>query len=202
MTIGKKGKAKMAATLEGGKKVTATAALLIGEEWFCVPVSAPKANLSLVVWLPAVAGRAPYVAGLGDDAVIGRPGKLAAGAKFRMDAAAFEAVLGQSALPYLPDGVSVGLSGAKWVVANGAKAGKLTMKNGVLDASKAGENPAGLKLTYSAKDGSFKGSFKAYAVVGGKLKATTVNVSGVMIGSKGYGSASIKKLGSCPVTIE
>ncbi|MCR5752483.1 MAG: leucine-rich repeat protein, partial [Kiritimatiellae bacterium] len=202
VTIGKKGKAKMAATLEGGKKVTATAALLIGEEWFCVPVSAPKANLSLVVWLPAVAGRAPHVAGLGDDAVIGRPAKLAAGAKFRMDAAAFEAVLGQSALPYLPDGASVGLVGTKWVVANGAKAGKLTMKNGVLDASKAGENPAGLKLTYSAKDGSFKGSFKAYAVVGGKLKATTVNVSGVMIGSKGYGSASIKKLGSCPVTIE
>ena len=108
----------------------------------------------------------------------------------------------KSALPYLPDGVSVGLSGTKWVVADGAKAGKLTMKNGVLDDSKAGKNPSGLKLNYSARDGSFKGTFKAYSVVGGKLKATTVNVSGVMIGSKGYGTASIKKLGSCPVTIE
>ena len=85
---------------------------------------------------------------------------------------------------------------------DGAKAGKLVMKNGVLDDSKAGANPSGLKLTYSAKDGSFKGSFKAYSVVVGKLKATTVNVSGVMIGSKGYGTATIKKLGSLPVTIE
>ncbi len=52
------------------------------------------------------------------------------------------------------------------------------MRNGVLDDSKAGANPSGLKLTYSAKDGSFKGSFKAYSVVAGKLKSTTVNVSG------------------------
>ena len=202
VTIAKKGKVKVSATLADGRKVTANAALLIGEEWLCVPVAAPKANLSFVVWLSAVAGRPLYLAGLGDDAVIGRPAKLAADAKFRMDAAAFEAVLGQSALPYLPDGASVGMSGAKWVVADGAKAGRLTMKNGVLDDSKAGTNPSGLKLTYSAKGGSFKGSFKAYSVVGGKLKATTVNVSGVMIGSKGYGSASIKKLSSCPVTIE
>ena len=76
------------------------------------------------------------------------------------------------------------------------------MRNGIVDDSKAGTNPSGLKLTYSAKDGSFKGSFKAYSVVGGKLKATTVNVSGVMIGGKGYGTASVKKLGSLPVTIE
>ena len=76
------------------------------------------------------------------------------------------------------------------------------MRNGIVDDSKAGTNPSGLKLTYSAKDGSFKGSFKAYSVVAGKLKATTVNVSGVMIGGKGYGTASVKTLGSLPVTIE
>ncbi len=152
------------------------------------------------MWLSAVGAAA--VVGLGDDAVIGKPGKLAARAKFRIDAAALEAVLGQSVLPYLPDGATVGLSGTKWIVADGARAGKLTMKGGVLDDSKAGANPSGLKLTYSAKGGSFKGSFKAYSVVGGKLKTTTVNVSGVMIGGRGYGTAMIKKLGSLPVTIE
>ena len=41
-----------------------------------------------------------------------------------------------------------------------------------VDEAKAGENPSGLKLTYKAKDGTFKGSFKAYADVGGKPKAT------------------------------
>ena len=46
------------------------------------------------------------------------------------------------------------------------------MKKGVLDDSKAVANPAGLKLTYYAKDGSFKGSFKAYSVVNGKLRTS------------------------------
>ncbi|MBQ5531107.1 MAG: hypothetical protein IIT98_03780, partial [Kiritimatiellae bacterium] len=67
---------------------------------------------------------------------------------------------------------------------------------------KLGENPSGLKLSYKAKDGSFKGSFKAYAEVNGKLKAKTVSVSGVVVGGKGYGSATIKKAGSAAVAIE
>jgi hypothetical protein len=71
-----------------------------------------------------------------------------------------------------------------------------------VDSSKAGENPSGLKLTYKAKDGTFKGSFKVYCDVGGKLKATSVTVTGVQIGSKGYGTATIKGQGSVPVTIE
>ena len=71
-----------------------------------------------------------------------------------------------------------------------------------MDDSKAGANPSGLKLTYKAKGGGFSGSFKAYAVVGGKLKTVTVNVSGVMVGNVGYGTATIKKVGAVPVRIE
>jgi len=59
-----------------------------------------------------------------------------------------------------------------------------------------------LKLTYKAKDGTFKGTFKVYADVNGRLKATTVNVTGVLIGDKGYGLAAIKKVGSVPITVE
>ena len=198
----KRGKVRVSGALSDGKtKISANAALLIGEEWFCIPVFAPRAGLSFKIWLSRD-GKKTAVEGLGDGAVVGAAGTVPKGATFRIDGKEFAAMWGLSPLPYLPDGLSVARNGTKWTVAGGAKAGRLTMKNGVLDASKAGENPAGLKLTYSAKDGSFKGSFKAYAVVGGKLKATTVNVSGVMIGSRGYGSASIKKLGSCPVTIE
>jgi hypothetical protein len=100
---------------------------------------------------------------------------------------------------YLPDGVSVTQSGKKWVL---PKAGKIAMKKGVVDDSKKGDNPAALKISYKAADGSFKGSFKAYADVGGKLKTTTVNVTGVMIDGVGYGTATIKKVGSVPVSIE
>ena len=100
---------------------------------------------------------------------------------------------------YLPDPVEIGLNGTRWTL---PKAGRLTMKKGVLDDSKAGENPAALKLTYKAKDGSFKGSFKVYAEVNGRLKTTTVNVTGVMVNGKGYGAATVKKVGSADVTIE
>ena len=109
------------------------------------------------------------------------------------------AVLGAAYVKYLPDGMSVKPNGTKWEI---AKAGKITMKKGVVDTSKAGENPSGLKLTYKAKDGSFKGSFKIYAEVNGRLKATTVNVSGVMVGNAACGTATVKKLGSIGVTVE
>ena len=82
------------------------------------------------------------------------------------------------------------------------KAGKVAMKKGVLDDSKAGLNPSGLKLSYKAKDGSFKGSFKAYCDKGGSLKAVAVTVSGVMVDGVGYGSAAVKKAGSAAVTIK
>ena len=54
-------------------------------------------------------------------------------------------------------------------LAGGAKAGKVAVKNGVVDDSGAGANPSALKLAYTAKSGAFKGSFKAYALANGKL---------------------------------
>ena len=52
------------------------------------------------------------------------------------------------------------------------------------------------------KNCTFKGSFSAYALSGGKLKKVKVTVSGVVLGRKGYGTASIKKVGSVPISIE
>ena len=92
--------------------------------------------------------------------------------------------------------------GMIWVKA--AKAGKVVYnrKTGGIDESKLGENPSGLKLNFKSKDGTFTGSFKAYVVKNGKLKATTVSVSGFVVEGKGYGIATIKKIGSVAVTIE
>ena len=146
------------------------------------------------------------VAGI-EGVLAGKAGALKAGAKVKLGDAAAK---GLSALPggmtkYLPDGLAVSQNGTKWVVAGGAKAGKVAFVKGgnTVDESKLGANPSGLKLTYKQKDGTFKGSFKAYCLEGnGKIKAYTANVTGVMIGAKGYGTATIKKVGSVAVTIE
>ena len=93
---------------------------------------------------------------------------------------------------YLPEGVDISLSGTKWVL---PKAGKVTFVKGTdeVDEDKTGENPSGLKLSYKAKDGSFSGSFKVYAIVNGKIKSYTANVAGVLVDGIGYGTATLKK---------
>ena len=200
VTIAKKGKAKVKGTLANGTKVSANAVFLVGEEWRCVPVVAPKANLSFSLWLSRD-GRTAAVEGLGDDVLVGRAGALGADAKFHVDktAALWSQIQGEVLTEYLPDGIPVRQDGKKWVL---PKAGKIVFKNGEIDESKKGDNAAALKLTYKAADGSFKGSFKAYAIVDGKLKATTVNVTGVMVNGVGYGTATVKGNGSVSVTIE
>ncbi len=203
VTIANKGKVKVAGTLADGTKMSASGQLSVGEEWCCVPVVVSKKGVSLqfAVWLPAAtSAAAPVVVGLGDDVKVGKPGTLKGGAAFRIDADAFAAVWGQAALPYLPDGVAVG-GGAKWTL---PKAGSVAYAKGTttVDEAKTGENPSGLKLTYKAKDGTFKGSFKAYADVGGKPKATKVDVTGVLVDGVGYGAATVKKVGGVAVTVE
>ena len=204
VTIVAKGKAKVTGTLADGTKVSAKGQLIVGEEWCCVPVVVPKkAQLAFNVWLPrngAAAGTAaphtadPVVVGLGADVKVGKPGTLKGGATFRLGAAMGDAKYDA----YLPDGLAV-TGGAKWTL---PKAGKVQLaKDGTVDASKLGENPSALKLTYKAKDGSFKGSFKAYADVGGKPKGTTVKVMGVLVNGVGYGMATAKDV-RAPVTIE
>ena len=199
VTIAKKGKAKVKGTLANGTKVSANAVFLVGEEWRCVPVVAPKANLSFNLWLSrdGTKAAAPEVSG----AHVGKAGVLAGKSAFHIakQAELWAQIPGAVLTEYLPDGIPVSQEGKKWVL---PKAGKIALKNGEVDESKKGDNAAALKLTCKAKDGSFKGSFKAYAVVGGKLKATTVNVAGVMINGVGYGTATVKGKGAVEVTIE
>ena len=202
VSIAAKGKAKVMGALADGTKVTASGQLVVGEEWCCVPVVAAKAKLAFTLWLPVAQGLAPMVAGLGSGAVVGKAGSLVSGATFSIDTTAAASAFGGAMAAYLPNGVAVAQSGMRWSVAGGAKAGKIVVKNGVVDDSGAGANPSALKLTYTAKSGTFKGSFKVYAVANGKLKATTVNVAGVMIGGKGYGAATVKKHGGVPVMVE
>ena len=206
VSVARRGKAKITGTLADGTKVSARGQLIVGESWSCIPVIYVKKDVRLAfnVLLPngAVATSAAplQVVGL-DGAIVGRPGSLRGGAVFQVDAAALASVLGQSLLPYLPNGLSV-TGGEKWTL---PKAGRVVYVKGstTVDTEKVGENPSGLKLAYKAKDGSFKGSFKAYADVGGKPKSTTVKVSGVVVDGIGYGAATVKKVGGgVPIKIE
>ena len=197
VTIANKGRAKVSGTLADGTKVRAKGQFAVGEEWCCVPVVvSKKARLAFNVWLPKDATRAalPAVVGLGEP-IVGKPGTLKAGAAFKLGA-----VMGDAKYEaYLPDGMAVE-GGAKWTL---PKAGKVQLaKDGTVDESKLGKNPSALKLTYKVKDGTFKGSFKVYADVNGKPKATTAKVVGVLVNGVGYGVATIRNVAAVPVTIE
>ena len=214
VSVDKKGKAKIAGTVEGNK-VSATSQLVVGKDVAVVPVViVKKVNLSFCLWVMAngtVEVRGADSVTSGEDAaspLAGKAGMLKAGAKFVLDVAA---ATGLAALPglygeYLPNGIDVAANGTKWIVADGVKAGKVAFVKGgnTVDESKLGANPSGLKLAYKQKDGTFKGSFKAYNLENnGKIKAYTASVTGVMIGSKGYGTATIKKPAcTFPITIE
>lgn len=205
VTVGAKGKAKVSGTLANGTKVSASAQMIVGDEWCCIPVVVAKKGVSLAfcLWLSADSETAD-VTGLGEDFVLGRPGALGAGASLVLGSDALAQLIGDGSYKaYFPNGVSVEQRGTKWVVADGAKAGKVVLgRDGLVDAAKAGANPSALRLIYRAKDGTFSGSFKAYVNARGKPKAVSVSVSGVVIDGVGYGTVTVKNLGSIPVMIE
>ena len=70
-------------------------------------------------------------------------------------------------------------------------------KDLLVDDAKGTTNLSGMKLSYTPKKGTFKGSFKLYSLQGSgkktKLKKYTVKVSGVVVDGVGYGIATCKK---------
>ena len=101
---------------------------------------------------------------------------------------------------FLPKAVKAALSGTKITV---AKANKIAVDRTTGAATRTGgtDNDAALKLTYTVKTGSFKGSFTVYTLVNGRLKKVKANVNGTFVGGEGYGAAVIKNVGSFPVTL-
>ncbi|MBR1920407.1 MAG: InlB B-repeat-containing protein, partial [Kiritimatiellae bacterium] len=206
VSIKKRGKAKATVTLSTGTKAIANVQLLVGEDWYCIPVDvSKKANLAFALWLPREGGQA-VVSGLGDNAALGWAGALKSGSMLRFSidktAALWSQLAGTALTDYLPDDVKVTVDGAKWVLPPAGKV-KYLLRTTDVDETKTLDNPAGLRLTYKAADGSFKGSFKVYADNGGRLKATTVSVAGVVLDGVGYGTATIKKpAGSTSITVK
>ena len=82
--------------------------------------------------------------------------------------------------------------------------GAATYDGYVVDPA-AGDRVAGTIQVKAGKPNKKTGLSKLTVTVqqaGGKLKKVKVTVSGVVLGRKGYGTASIKKVGSVPISIE
>ena len=110
---------------------------------------------------------------------------------------------------YLPTEEVFAADGKRWVF---DKAAVIKYKKGVFDddayekgLSSGKTNNSGLKLTYNARGGTFKGNFTVYSEDSSgsatKLKKTRVTVTGVVVDGYGYGQAVIRNGGTFPVAI-
>ena len=213
-TVGAKGKTKIAGTLVDGTKFSVTSQMIIGGDGSCyVPVVVSKKNVNLAFYLilsedgfSSCTGDGIEVDGLDMDYfVVGSSTEIFGDTlTVEVDTSAYlwDLLGGDEGCVYtefLPDGLEIAVKGTKLTL---PKAGKVVMdRYGEIDYDKAGDNPSGLKLSYKAKDGTFTGSFKAYVDYNGRLKTVTVSVSGLIIEGIGYGTATVKKVGSVPFNL-
>lgn len=184
VTVSKTGKGKLAGTLPDGTKVSVSVQGVLGETALAIPfVYAKKASLGFVFWI-------------GDDGSIAisdlteikdAKGRILEASLIQPDPRHALTVGTHTFLtPYFEQ--SFAFDGKKWVFP------KQQAKLGPEDP-----NPYGTKLTFTAKTGAVKGSFSILDENGKKQKFT---VTGNVIGTKFYGSATCKKIGSFPVSAE
>ena len=219
LTVGAKGKVKVQGTMVDGAKVSVTAQLLVGEKRCCIPVAVPlyskKGGFGLNLWLQddgeieagelgawdATASKTPFRAWFGEDVPVARVGAALPAELSFLFMGEPEFADAEALYDFVPWEVTIA-TGARWTLPAAGSVKYDRESEEYVDA-KDSANPAGLKLTYVSKTGAFKGSFKLYAVDGaGRLKKLTANVSGVMAGRQGYGTATVKGVGSWPVSIQ
>ena len=219
VSVGAKGKTKVKGTLADGTKVSVATQLLVGDGCCCVPVVVPlysgkKGGFAFLLWLSedneGVWGLSAWDASQRSGGAF-----TATFAESVMSVAAAASTLGSVAFhmedffdldgaedAFTPDGTEIDATSVRWKLPK-ADAVKFSKDDGwyVPDGKDYG-NPAGLKLSYTARNGTFKGSFKVFAVTeAGRSKKYTANVSGVVIDNVGYGTALIKNVGSVTVLI-
>ena len=117
-------------------------------------------------------------------------------AAVNVDFAAGSAFPGGTIEALLPVEVPVTVVSGRWRF---GKAASIKIKNGAIVGiyDPAKPNLSGLKLSYTPKKGTFKGSFNLYALESAgsliKLKKYRVSVNGVVVDGVGYGKAICKK---------
>ena len=212
--VGSAGRTRVTGTLADGTRVSATAQLVAGGGWFCIPVVVDRKphRLAFCLWLsegcmPGLSCRG--VEGLDGDVRFGLAGAVGmygdGDAAFYIDTGALGELFDDWTYEgYGPDGVSVEQIGTKWRVAGGARPGRVVLdRDGFVDEAKAGENPSALTLAYRAKEGTFTGAFKYYVPSArGAPVAKTVNVYGVVVEGVGYGTAVVRGKGAVSVMVD
>ena len=209
-SVAKTGKTKVQGYLGNGAKVSVSTTGVLGEDYFAVPVAVSKKAMEFgfVLWIP-LNGDKPFVANIFNSAwkaaQTGGAYALADGVHvfdfvelptFRSYIAAVDGT------PVAPVGEKFTVSGSKWAFSK--TSGKLKVADGVLAIVAKGEpaNLSGLKLTYTAKTGLAKGSFKLYYMDGGRIKSDKVTITGAVVDGRFIGSGTVKKLGSFAVWAE
>ena len=207
---------------KGDVKVSATATLLNGKK-----VSAKAVTLTrmmdgalsgtLVFKTPPLGSMAFAMAADGvftlqgggctmGSAVVG--GVAVSGGKFTLDKDFTLAQPWELQTKFLPYEVPYTVVGGKWKFAKAA-AVKYDSKKGevVADMGEDGEksNLSGLNVSYAAKTGLLRGTFKAYVLERNLskkvLRKYIVKVSGVVVDGVGYGQATCKSPASGPWTV-
>ena len=212
VTLAAKGKAKVSGVLADGTKVTASGVMTVGDAYCCVPVIySKKSRFGFVAWFDKNTRQLVDVTALMPWRNTVKPAftmaweVAALGAKSNVTAGARTAELDDvkllgfvpGAIAQTPFDIPLKVSGTKW---DAGKAAKVAYKGGAVTVT--GTNVSGLKLTYTAKTGLFKGSFVVYAVKGGKLVKSKFSVFGAVTGGVGYGTAVLKGKGSAAVYVE
>ena len=213
--VGSAGRTRVTGTLADGTRVSATAQLVAGGGWFCIPVVVDRKphRLAFCLWLRSSRCTGGLwcqgVEGLDGDVRFGLAGAVGmygdGDAAFRVDTGALGELFDDWTYEvYGPDGVSVEQVGTKWRVAGGARPGRVVLgRDGSVDETKTGENPSALTLAYRAKEGTFTGAFKYYVPSArGAPVAKTVNVYGVVVDGVGYGTAVVRGKGGVSVMVD
>ena len=219
LAVAAKGKAKVTGVLPDGTKVSVSAQAVVGDggRWAVPVMFAKKSKFGFVAWFDAngfttVSDLTPLKGPKGAvtewEAALdacGPVGSLAAGAHaFAVDAESVVALLPAVNAELLPTAEEVKVAGNKWTL---AKAAKVAYKGGawtVTPGAKGGAvaNASGAKLTFTPKTGTFKGSFTAYSVKGGRLVKTKFTVNGAVVNGVAYGTAFNKTAGSVPLAVQ
>ena len=210
--VAKTGKTKVQGYLEDGAKISVSSTGALGENYFAVPVVLSKKTLSfgLVFWIP-LNGGTPIVANFSNGSWNAAPsgveiGKIALSDGtyvFDCEIPTFRSYLTTvDGFAVAPSPAAFTVSGNKWNV--GKTSGRLKIVDGILSVVSKGDpaNLSALKLTYTAKTGLVKGSFKLYYMDGGKIKSDKVTITGAVVDGVFMGNGTVKKLGSFAVWAE
>lgn len=220
VSVSAKGKTKVKGTMADGTKVSVSTQLIVGDGCCCVPAVVPlysgkKGGFAFLLWLSedneGVWGLSGWDAsqrsGGAFTATFAEPLMSVVGGQSSLGSVAFQMddffdIDGADDL-FSPSGTEIDATTSRWKLPK-ADVVKFSKDDGwYVPEGKDYGNPASLKLSYTPKTGQFKGSFKVFAVTeAGRSKKYSANVTGVVIDGVGYGTATVKKVGSVPVKIE